>query len=40
VTGSLEQGDHSLFLGRVIASEIHRDGESLLMKDTPWEYGG
>ncbi len=40
VTGSLEQGDHSVFLGEVIAAGIHREGESLLLKDTPWEYGG
>jgi len=40
VTGSLEQGDHSVFLGKVVAAGIHRDGEPLLLKDTPWEYGG
>ncbi len=35
VTGSLEQGDHSVFMGKVVASGIHRDGEPLLLKDTP-----
>lgn len=40
VTGSLEQGDHSVFLGEVVAAGMHRDGEPLLLKDTSWQYGG
>ena len=40
VTGNLEQGDHAVFLGKVITAGIHREGEALLLKDTPWEYGG
>jgi flavin reductase (DIM6/NTAB) family NADH-FMN oxidoreductase RutF len=38
--GSLEQGDHSVFLGEVVASGLHQEGEPLLLKDTGWQYGG
>jgi flavin reductase (DIM6/NTAB) family NADH-FMN oxidoreductase RutF len=40
VRGSLEHGDHSVFLGEVITAQIHQEGEPLLMKDTGWQYGG
>lgn len=40
VRGSLEQGDHSVFVGEVIAAALHREGDPLLLKDTPWQYGG
>lgn len=40
VKGSLEEGDHSVFMGEVIAAGQHRDGQPLWMKDTPWKYGG
>ncbi|BDM77885.1 diguanylate cyclase [Acaryochloris marina MBIC10699] len=40
VQGSLEEGDHSIFMGEVIAAGQHRDGQPLWMKDTPWNYGG
>lgn len=40
LVGSLEQGDHSVFLGEVIAAGMHRQGDPLLLKDTKWEYGG
>jgi flavin reductase (DIM6/NTAB) family NADH-FMN oxidoreductase RutF len=40
VKGSLEEGDHSIFLGEVIAAALHREGEPLLLQDTPWQYGG
>ena len=40
VKGQLDQGDHTIFLGEVIATGLHRDGEPLWLKDTPWQYGG
>lgn len=40
VKGSLEQGDHSIFLGEVVSAQQHREGEPLWLKDTNWQYGG
>jgi flavin reductase (DIM6/NTAB) family NADH-FMN oxidoreductase RutF len=40
VRGSLEQGDHSVFMAEVVGAGIHRQGEPLLLKDTDWQYGG
>ncbi|MGK7912017.1 MAG: flavin reductase family protein [Synechococcus sp.] len=40
VVGSLPQGDHTVFLGEVIASGIHREGNPLLLETTGWNYGG
>jgi flavin reductase (DIM6/NTAB) family NADH-FMN oxidoreductase RutF len=40
VRGSLEEGDHSIFLGEVVSAALHREGEPLLLQDTPWQYGG
>jgi flavin reductase (DIM6/NTAB) family NADH-FMN oxidoreductase RutF len=40
VAGSLDQGDHTVFLGEVIAAEMRREGEPLLLANTSWQYGG
>jgi len=40
VKGSLEEGDHSIFMGEVVAAGQHREGQPLWLKDTPWQYGG
>ncbi|HEY9730010.1 MAG TPA: flavin reductase family protein [Chroococcales cyanobacterium] len=40
VVGSVEQGDHTVFVGEVIASGIHREGEQILLEETGWQYGG
>lgn len=40
VVGALDQGDHTVFLGEVIAAEIHREGNPLLLEKTGWNYGG
>lgn len=40
VTGALDQGDHTVFLGEVIAAEMHREGNPLLLEKTGWNYGG
>lgn len=40
VRGSLEGGDHTIFLGEVVGAQLHREGEPLWLKDTKWQYGG
>lgn len=40
VVGAVEQGDHTVFVGEVIAAGIHREGKQLLLEDTGWQYGG
>lgn len=40
IKGQLSEGDHSIFMGEVIAAQEFRDGEPLWLKDTPWQYGG
>ncbi|WP_071516514.1 flavin reductase family protein [Geitlerinema sp. PCC 9228] len=40
VVGSVEHGDHTVFVGEVIAAGLHRDGEPLLLESTGWQYGG
>lgn len=40
VVGAVEQGDHTVYVGEVIAAGTHRDGEPLLLESTGWQYGG
>lgn len=40
VKGHLAGGDHSIFMGEVIAAKTFREGDPLWLKDTPWQYGG
>jgi flavin reductase (DIM6/NTAB) family NADH-FMN oxidoreductase RutF len=40
VVGTVENGDHTVYVGEVIASGIHREGDQLLLSSTGWEYGG
>jgi flavin reductase (DIM6/NTAB) family NADH-FMN oxidoreductase RutF len=40
VTGSIEQGDHSVFVGEVIEAENRGDDKPLEMWNTGWFYGG
>ena len=40
VVGAVEQGDHTVFVGEVIASGVHREGKQILLEDTGWQYGG
>jgi flavin reductase (DIM6/NTAB) family NADH-FMN oxidoreductase RutF len=40
VVGSVEKGDHTVFVGEVIAAGVHRQGEPLLLESTGWNYGG
>jgi len=40
VVGTVEQGDHTVFVGETIAAGIHREGDPLLLSTTGWQYGG
>ena len=40
VVGKVAEGDHTVFVGKVIASGVHREGEQLLLETTGWQYGG
>ncbi len=40
VVGSVEHGDHTVFVGEVVAAGIHREGDPLLLESTGWQYGG
>ena len=36
----VEQGDHHVFLGEVVEAGVNSDTPTLLLRDTPWNYGG
>jgi flavin reductase (DIM6/NTAB) family NADH-FMN oxidoreductase RutF len=40
VLGSLEAGDHTVYLGEVAAANLVRPADILIDLDTPLEYGG
>ena len=40
VVGAVEQGDHTVFVGEVIAAGVHKEGDPLLLENTGWQYGG
>lgn len=40
VVDAVEHGDHTVYVGEVIGSGIHREGEPLLLESTGWQYGG
>jgi flavin reductase (DIM6/NTAB) family NADH-FMN oxidoreductase RutF len=40
VVSTVEHGDHTVFVGEVIAAGVHREGEPLLLESTGWNYGG
>lgn len=40
VVGMVDKGDHTVFVGEVIAAGVHREGNSLLLESTGWQYGG
>ncbi len=40
VTGKMEAGDHTVYLGEVIAADLKRPADILTDLDTPMEYGG
>lgn len=40
VVGTVDDGDHTVFVGEVIAAGMHREGNPLLLSSTGWQYGG
>ena len=38
--GSVEHGDHSVFVGQVISTHLINDSEPLNLASTGWSYGG
>jgi flavin reductase (DIM6/NTAB) family NADH-FMN oxidoreductase RutF len=40
VVGMVDHGDHTVFVGEVIAAGVHREGQPLLLESTGWQYGG
>ncbi len=40
VVDAVEKGDHTVYVGEVIASGVHREGKQLLLETTGWNYGG
>lgn len=40
VTGKMEAGDHTVYLGEVVAAGLERPADLLTDLDTPMDYGG
>jgi flavin reductase (DIM6/NTAB) family NADH-FMN oxidoreductase RutF len=40
VVGSVEHGDHTVFVGEVVGAGVYREGEALKLETTGWNYGG
>jgi hypothetical protein len=40
VSGKMEAGDHTVYLGDVVAANLRRPADILTDLDTPMEYGG
>ena len=40
VVGSMEAGDHTVYLGEVVAANLERPADLLTDLDTPMDYGG
>ncbi len=40
VAGSMEAGDHTVYLGEIVAASLRRPADILTDFDTPMEYGG
>lgn len=40
VVGAVVEGDHTVYVGEVIAAGVHREGEPLVLESTGWNYGG
>lgn len=40
VVGTVEHGDHTVYVGEVIGAGEHREGKPLLLEATGWNYGG
>jgi flavin reductase (DIM6/NTAB) family NADH-FMN oxidoreductase RutF len=40
VVDAVMKGDHTVFIGEVIAAGVHREGKQILLETTGWQYGG
>jgi flavin reductase (DIM6/NTAB) family NADH-FMN oxidoreductase RutF len=40
LVGQVAHGDHTVFVGEVKSAVLHRDGASLELAGTGWQYGG
>ncbi|RUR75104.1 flavin reductase family protein [Chlorogloeopsis fritschii PCC 9212] len=40
VVDVVARGDHTVFVGEVIAAGVHREGKQMLLETTGWQYGG
>ena len=40
LVGTVEHGDHTVFVGEVLGAGLHREGDPLLLESTGWNYGG
>lgn len=40
LVGSVDHGDHTVFVGEVVGAEVFREGEGLTLESTGWNYGG
>ncbi len=40
VVEAVEKGDHTVYIGEVIAAGVHREGKQMLLETTGWQYGG
>tara|TARA_Y100001968_G_C19433724_1_gene758460 strand:- start:670 stop:1152 length:483 start_codon:yes stop_codon:yes gene_type:complete len=40
VIGDVVHGDHSIFVGEVMTASLIKDGDSLNLSSTGWNYGG
>ncbi|RMF24078.1 MAG: flavin reductase [Cyanobacteria bacterium J083] len=40
VVEQVDPGDHTIYVGEVIAAGVHRQGKPLLLESTGWNYGG
>ena len=40
IVDAVYKGDHTIYVGEVISSGIHREGNQLLLETTGWQYGG
>lgn len=40
VVEAVQRGDHTIFVGQVVAVHLHREARGLALRDTGWHYGG
>ena len=40
MVGEVAQGDHTLFVGKVVEAGVHSEDQTILMRDHNLNYGG